>query len=61
MKKSSILVFAILAAVALYFLYSPARAGYAKLRSKVGGKKATVGTAHKGDDSGGVLTSAGGS
>jgi hypothetical protein len=58
MKKSNLLALLIVAAIIAYFLFSPARGGYAKLRSYLGGKKATVGTATKGNDSGGVLTAA---
>jgi hypothetical protein len=57
-KKEHWILGILAAVVVLYFLWPHVKTGYGHIRQFVGGKKVVVtGTAGKGNDSGGVLTS----
>jgi hypothetical protein len=60
--KANTIVFVLAAVVLAYFLFKYGHSGYGAIRARVtrrpGQKKPKVGTATKGNDSGGVLTSA---
>ena len=61
MKKETWFVLILAAVLFVIFFYPKARGLFATLREKLGGRGSIIdGTAHKGDDSGGVLTNLGG-
>lgn len=58
MKREHIIIAVIVGAVALYFFWPHVRSGYAWAKSVFNPQRSFVvdGTAHSGNDSGGVLT-----